>query len=361
MARAEPPLDAGRADAGAEAGPAGSSTGDQIEATIRRLLAPGKGLLAADESPSTIERRFARVDIVSTEETRRAYRELLFTAPGIGQQISGVILFDETIRQRSSDGVPFARLLEDRSAVPGIKVDAGAKPLAFAPGESVTEGLDGLRARLAEYRSLGARFTKWRAVLVISPGTPSDDCISVNAHALARFAALSQEAGLVPIVEPEVLADGDHTLEQCYEATVRSQRAVFAELAAQRVNFSHILLKPNMIVAGLDHPQRPSVEQVAAATVECLRTTVPPAVPGIVFLSGGQSPAEATAHLTAMNATGPHPWVLSFSYSRALQDPVLTAWRGEAANVEVAQATFAGWARRNGFAQLGRLADEVLP
>ena len=225
------------------------------------------GILAADESIGTIGRRFDRAGVRSTEVSRRAYRELLFTAPGIGEQISGVILFDETIRQRSSDGLPFPRLLEERGAVVGIKVDTGAKPLAFAPGEKVTEGLDGLRERLAEYRELGARFTKWRAVLTIGPGLPSDYCLSVNAGALARFAALSQEAGLVPIVEPEVLADGDHTLEQAYEATLRTQRAVFAELAAQRVSLEHMLLKPNMVMAGLQHPRHASVEEVAAATV----------------------------------------------------------------------------------------------
>lgn len=323
----------------------------EIEATLGRLLAPGKGLLAADESLGTIERRFEKVGVRSTEESRRAYRELLFTAPGIGEQISGVILFDETIRQRSSNGTPFPRLLEERGAVSGIKVDQGAKPLAFAPGESVTEGLDGLRERLAEYRELGARFTKWRSVLTIGPGRPSEYCLSVNAHALARFAALSQEAGLVPIVEPEVLADGDHSLEQSYEATLRTQRAVFAELATQRVSLEHMLLKPNMVGSGLRHPRHASVAEVAAATVACLRSTVPPAVPGIAFLSGGQTPADATAHLAAMNAAGPHPWVLTFSFSRAIQDPVLETWRGDEVNVAAAQAAFAERARLNGLAR----------
>jgi len=331
----------------------------ELETTIRRLLGPGRGLLAADESLGTIERRFQRVGVRSTEESRRAYRELLFTAPGIGEQISGVILFDETIRQRSSDGVPFPRLLEERGAVPGIKVDMGATRLAFAPGESVTEGLDGLRERLVEYRELGARFTKWRAVLTIAPGLPSDYCIAVNAGALARFAALSQEAGLVPVVEPEVLADGEHTPEQSYDATLRTQRAVFAELAAQHVSLEHMLLKPNMVLAGLQHPRHASVEEVATATVRCLRTTVPPAVPGIVFLSGGQTPTEATAHLAAMNAAGPHPWVLSFSYSRAIQDPVLETWRGDHTNVAAAQAAFAERSRENGLARHGRLGADV--
>ena len=326
----------------------------ELETTIRRLLASGKGLLAADESLPTIEHRFERAGVRSTVESRRAYRELLFTAPGIGEQISGVILFDETIRQRSSDGVPFPRLLEERGAVPGIKVDTGAKPLTFAPSESVTEGLDGLRERLVEYRDLGARFTKWRAVLTVGPGLPSGYAISANAHALARFAALSQEAGLVPIVEPEVLAEGDHSFEQAYVASLRTQRAVFAELASQRVSLEHMLLKPNMVLAGLQHPRRASVEEVATATVRCLRTTVPPVVPGIVFLSGGQTPAEATAHLAAMNGAGPHPWILSFSFSRAIQDPVLQTWRGNVANAAAAQAAFAERARENGLASFGQ-------
>ena len=326
-----------------------------LEATLDRLLVPGKGLLAADESTATIGRRFERIGIRSDESSRRAYRELLFTAPGIGEHISGVILFDETIRQRAADGRSFPQLLEARGAVPGIKVDGGAKALAFAPDESVTEGLDGLRERLAEYRELGARFTKWRAVLGIGPGRPSVYCLDVNAHALARFAALSQEAGLVPIVEPEVLADGDHTLQQSREATLRAQRTVFAELAAQRVSLEHLLLKPNMVMAGLQRPGQDRVADVATATVETLRSTVPPAVPGIVFLSGGQTPDEATARLAAMNAAGPHPWMLTFSFSRAIQDPVLEAWRGDAANAAAAQAAFAERARRNGLAQQGVL------
>lgn len=354
MARAEVQPTRSDSDVAAPGGRLPSSVREGLEATIRRLLAPGRGILAADESLGTIERRFEKVGVRSTEASRRAYRELLFTAPGIGEQVSGVILFDETIRQRSSDGIPFPRLLEERGAVPGIKVDLGAKPLAFAPGESATEGLDALRERLAEYDELGARFTKWRAVLAIGPGLPSDYCLSVNAHALARFAALSQEAGLVPIVEPEVLADGEHSLEESYEATLRAQRAVFAELAAQGVSLEHLLLKPNMVGSGLRHPRHASVEEVATATVRCLRTTMPPAVPGVVFLSGGQTPAEATAHLAAMNAAGPHPWVLSFSFSRAIQDPVLETWRGDHTNVAAAQAAFAERARENGLAQLGR-------
>ena len=330
-----------------------------LAATVARLLAPGMGLLAADESLGTIARRFERVGLESTEQMRRDYRELLFTAPGIGEQISGVILFDETIRQQAADGTPFTELLEKRGAVPGIKVDLGARPLAAAPGESVTEGLDGLRDRLAEYRSLGARFTKWRAVLTIAPGTPSEYAIAVNAHALARFAALSQEAGLVPIVEPEVLMDGDHPIEQSAEATLAALRATITELAAQHVVLEHLLLKPNMVVAGRDSAVQPSVEETAAATLRCLRAAVPPAVPGIVFLSGGQSPELATARLNAMNTAGPQAWVLSFSYSRAIQDPVLEAWRGRAANVPAAQDAFARRARLNGLARMGQYQPEA--
>ncbi|MGI8829452.1 MAG: class I fructose-bisphosphate aldolase [Candidatus Limnocylindria bacterium] len=330
-----------------------------METTIARLLAPGMGLLAADESLGTIARRFEQVGLESTEGTRRAYRELLFSAPGIGEQISGVILFDETIRQQAADGTPFPQLLEERGAVPGIKVDGGARPLTSAPGESVTEGLDGLRDRLAEYRSLGARFTKWRAVLTIGQGTPSEYAIAVNAHALARFAALSQEAGLVPIVEPEVLMDGDHPIEASAAATLAALRATFAELAAQRVVLEQLLLKPNMVLAGRDSAVQPSVQGAATATLRCLRAAVPPAVPGIVFLSGGQDPELATARLNAMNAVGPQPWVLTFSYSRAIQDPVLAAWRGDRANVQAAHDAFGRRARLNGLAAKGRYQPEA--
>ncbi len=328
---------------------------DELQQTVSQLLRPGMGLLAADESLGTIERRFTAMAVESTPETRRAYRELLFTAPGIGEQISGVILFDETIRDRTSEGTPFPELLHRRGAVPGIKVDLGAKPLALAPDESVTEGLDGLRERLQEYKALGARFTKWRAVLKIGPGIPSDYCIAVNAHALARFAALSQEAGLVPIVEPEVLMDGDHPIERTYEVTLAAQRALFAELDGQRVVLEHMLLKPNMVLAGRDSVEKTSVADAVSASLRCLRNAVPPAVPGIVFLSGGQSPVDATVRLNAMNVVGPHPWVLSFSFARALQDPVLAAWRGDPSNISAAQLAFGQRARLNGLAQLGRL------
>lgn len=331
-----------------------------LEDTVSRLLRPVKGLLAADESGGTIERRFAAVGLESTLETRHAYRELLFMAPGIGEAISGVILHDETIRDHGADGATFPETIISRGAVPGVKVDFGAKPLALAPGESVTEGLDGLRERLDEYKALGARFTKWRAVLTIGPGIPSDDCLSANAHALARFAALSQESGLVPIVEPEVLMDGDHSLERAYKATRAAQRAVVAELNAQHVALEHVLLKPNMVLPGRDSPERPSLAEVASATVRCLRETIPPAVPGIVFLSGGQTPEEATAHLDAMNRMGPHPWFLSFSFARALQDPVLTTWRGDPAKVGAAQLAFEQRARLNGLAQLGKYVSPTV-
>ena len=332
----------------------GMDFSDELEQTVSQLLRPGTGLLAADESLGTIERRFTAVGVQSTPETRRAYRELLFTAPGIGEQISGVILYDETLRDSTSEGTPFPELLHRRGAVPGIKVDLGAKPLAFAPDESVSEGLDGLRERLQEYKALGARFTKWRAVLKIGPGIPSDYCLAVNTHALARFAALSQEAGLVPIVEPEVLMDGDHPLERTYEVTLAAQRSLFGDLEGQRVALEHILLKPNMVLAGRDSIEKASVADAASATMRCLRNAVPPAVPGVVFLSGGQSPEDATAHLDAMNRVGPHPWVLSFSFARALQDPALAMWRGDPSNVTSAQDAFGRRARLNGLAQLGR-------
>lgn len=333
----------------------------EMRMTIERLLVPGQGLLAADESMRTIGSRFDRIGVASTEGSRRAYRELLFTAPGIGEAISGVILFDETIRQSTADGMPFPQLLQGRGALPGIKVDAGAVPLPLTRDERITEGLDRLRQRLAEYRSLGARFTKWRAVLTISPGAPSAYAIAANAEASARYAALSQEASLVPIVEPEVLMSGHHSLGEAYEATQRTLRGVFAALTAAGVELEAMLLKPNMVMAGLESASQASVEEVAEATLRCLRNTVPPAVPGVVFLSGGQTPDRATAHLDAMNRTGPHPWVVSFSYSRAIQDPVLERWRGESRNVAGAQAAFAERVRLNGLASQGRAADRPQP
>jgi fructose-bisphosphate aldolase class I len=332
---------------------------NDLEATARELVAPGKGILAADESTSTIKKRFDSIDLESTEETRRAYRELLFTAPGLGEHISGVILYDETIRQSASDGTPFPELLSRQGVIPGIKVDIGAKPLANTPGETITEGLDGLRERLAEYRELGARFTKWRAVISIGDGIPSQYAIWTNAHALGRFAALSQEAGLVPIVEPEVLMDGDHTIERSYEVSSKTLNAVFTELHDQRILLEGMLLKPNMVLSGYDAPERAGVDEVAESTLRCFYRHLPAAVPGIVFLSGGQSDEDATAHLNAMNARGPHPWELSFSYGRALQAPALKAWRGEEANVEAAKEAFAHRARLNGAARYGRYSEEM--
>ena len=330
-----------------------------LEATARALVAPNKGILAADESFGTIEKRFKAIDVESTEENRRAYRDMLFTTEGASDYISGVILFDETIRQSSADGTAFPELLEREGIIPGIKVDKGAKPLAFAPDEKITEGLDGLRERLEEYRELGARFTKWRAVITIGDGIPSGYCIRANAHALGRYAALSQEVGLVPIVEPEVLMDGDHSLERSYDVTSATLQAVFDELFIQRVSLEGMLLKPNMVISGKDASDRAGVQEVAEATVRCLRECVPAAVPGIVFLSGGQSESEATAHLNAMNAMGEHPWQLSFSYGRALQDAALKAWRGDPDNVEAGRQAFLHRAKLNGAARTGRYSPEM--
>jgi fructose-bisphosphate aldolase class I len=331
----------------------------ELEQTARALVAEGKGILAADESNSTIGKRFDSIGIESTEENRRAYRDLLLTTPGIEEFISGVILYDETIRQSSADGTPFPKLLESRGIIPGIKVDTGAKPLALAEGETVTEGLDGLRERLREYRELGARFAKWRATYSIGKDIPSEYCIWVNAHALARYAALCQEAGLVPIVEPEVLMDGDHTIEGSFEVTSRVQHAVFIELRDQRVEPEGILLKPNMLLSGYDSSQKAGHEEVAEWTVRCLRRHVPAAVPGVVFLSGGQSDEDATANLNAMNALAPHAWELSFSYGRALQAPALKAWRGDETKVEEAQKAFYRRAKFNSAARSGSYAPEM--
>ena len=331
-----------------------------LESTARAIVAPGKGILAADESSPTIEKRFKAINVESTEDNRRAYRELLFKTSGIHEFISGVILFDETIRQKSADGTPLVEVLSRQGVIPGIKVDKGAKPLAGAPSEKVTEGLDGLRDRLNEYRDLGARFTKWRAVIAIGDAIPSRYCILANAEALARFAALSQEAGLVPIVEPEVLMDGDHTIERCCAATEATLHQVFHALFEHQVAPERMLLKPNMVLSGKDCPRQASVEEVAEATVKCLRRTVPAAVPGIVFLSGGQTNEKATAHLNAMNAIAEaHPWQLSFSYGRALQEPPLNAWRGDAANLQKAQGAFYHRAKLNGAARYGRYSDAM--
>jgi fructose-bisphosphate aldolase class I len=332
---------------------------ETLEATARALVAPGKGILAADESTGTIEKRLKSIEVESTEDNRRAYREMLFTTAGIGDHISGVILYDETIRQSTKDGVPFTKVLVDAGVIPGIKVDTGAKPLAGAEGEKVTEGLDGLRERLTEYRELGAKFTKWRAVIDIGENRPSAYCIHVNAHALARYAALSQEAGLVPIVEPEVLMDGPHPIDRCYEVTEATLEAVFNELFSQRVVYERMLLKPNMVISGNECSDQAGPEQVAKATIRCFRSVVPAAVPGIVFLSGGQSDEQATANLNAINAGGPHPWQLSFSYGRALQAPSLKAWRGDEANVQAGQDALAHRARLNGAARDGSYTPDM--
>ena len=331
----------------------------QLEETAAAIVADGKGILAADESDGTIKKRFDSIGIESTEENRRAYRDLLFTTEGVEDYISGVILFDETIRQSSADGTPFPKLLESKGVIPGIKVDKGAKPLTLAEGETVTEGLDGLRARLDEYRELGARFTKWRGVISIGKTIPSEYCLWTNAHALARFAALSQEAGLVPIVEPEVLMDGDHSIERSFEVTSRTLHAVFTELRDQRVHPEGMLLKPNMVLSGYEHSDGASHEQVAEETIRCFKRHVPAAVPGIVFLSGGQSDEDATANLNAMNAIGPHPWQLSFSYGRALQAPALKAWGGKTENVEAGQRAYYHRAKMNSAARTGMYAPEM--
>src|SRR2546421_7667573 len=331
----------------------------ELHETAAALVAEGKGILAADESDGTIKKRFDTIGVESTEESRRAYRNMLFTTPGAEEYISGVILFDETIRQRADDGTPFPELLASKGVIPGIKVDQGAKPLAHADGETVTEGLDGLRQRLEEYRGLGARFAKWRATYSISETLPSEYCIWTNAHALARYAALCQEAGIVPIVEPEVLQDGTHTIEESAKATGRVLQAVYQELHDQRVEFRGTLLKPNMVLSGYDASDRASADEVAEATLECLYKHVPAAVPGIVFLSGGQSDEDATAHLNAMNARGPHPWQLSFSYGRALQAPALKAWVGKEEAAEAAQRAYYHRAKMNSAARTGMYAPEM--
>jgi fructose-bisphosphate aldolase class I len=331
----------------------------QLQSTAQALVAVGKGILAADESTGTIKKRLDSIGVESTEETRRAYRELLFTTEGAEEFISGVILYDETIRQSASDGTPFPKLLESKGVIPGIKVDTGAKPLALTDGETITEGLDGLRDRLEEYRELGARFAKWRATYSIAHDKPSEYCVWTNAHALARYAALCQEAGLVPIVEPEVLQDGTHTIAESRKATGRVLQAVYTELHDQRLDFRGTLLKPNMVLSGYDASDRASADEVADVTLECFYKHVPAAVPGIVFLSGGQSDEDATAHLNAMNARGPHPWQLSFSYGRALQAPALKAWGGKEESVEAAQRAYYHRAKMNSAARTGMYAPEM--
>lgn len=335
-----------------------------LKSVAQAIVANHKGILAADESNPTLENRFEGIGLESTEENRRRYREILFTTKGIERAIGGVILFDETLRQSTRDKTPFATLLADRGIVPGIKVDQGSKALAHFPGERITEGLDGLRDRLVEYRALGARFAKWRAVIEIDANDlPSRFAVHANAHALARYAALCQEADLVPIVEPEVLMDGSHDLDRCETVTSMVLEEVFAELDAHRVLLEGMLLKPNMVVPGRNCPDRWSIARVAEATLRCLTRFVPAAVPGIVFLSGGQEAIEATEHLDAMNRLGPHPWAVSFSYGRALQAPVLAAWMGSEDRVEEAQRTFLQRCLANGLACEGmyeRTSDHAI-
>ncbi|WP_299623883.1 class I fructose-bisphosphate aldolase [Pelagibius sp.] len=324
--------------------------------TAEALVADGKGILAADESSPTIKKRFDSIKIASTEENRRDYRDMLFTTADVGTYISGVILYDETIRQKAADGTPLVDKLNAAGMIPGIKVDVGAKPLAGHPEETVTEGLDGLRARLEDYAKLGARFTKWRGVYRIGESIPSPACITANAHALARYAALAQEAGLVPIVEPEVLMNGDHSIDDCEEVTEEVLRSVYAELSIQDVWLEGTLLKPNMVVSGDTCPEQAGVAEVAERTVRCLKRSVPAAVPGIVFLSGGQSDEQATEHLDAMNKLGDLPWKLSFSYGRALQAAPLKAWSGKAENLAAGQAALLERAKANSAAATGTYA-----
>ena len=330
-----------------------------LESVAQAMVAKGKGILAADESMGTIKRRFDSIKIESNENNRRAYREMLFATHSVEEAISGVILFDETIRTAASDGTPFPQLLAKKGIIPGIKVDKGPVDIPGFPGEVVTEGLDGLRVRLKEYKELGAKFAKWRAVITIGDGIPTYTCLQANAHALARYAALCQEAEIVPIVEPEVLLDGNHTIERSQEVTEKTLKVTFSELFLQRVHLEGMILKPSMVVSGKDNPRQAGVEEVAQRTIQCLKCTVPAAVPGIAFLSGGQSAVSATEHLNAMNKLGPYPWQVSFSYARALQDPALKAWKGEAGNVTTAQRIFYHRAKMNSAARSGSYTPQM--
>lgn len=333
---------------------------DELKSVAQAIVAKQKGVLAADESSPTIKKRFDSISVESTEENRRRYREILLTTAGLEQHVGGVILFDETLRQSTREGLPFAQVLSARGIAPGIKVDKGTKPLPFYPGEKITEGLDGLADRLAEYKQLGARFAKWRAVIEIDENAiPSTFGIRANAQVLARYAALCQSLDLVPIVEPEVLMDGAHGIERCEVVTSAVLETVFAELDAHRVAFEGMLLKPNMIIPGKKCPQQASAQEVAEATIRCMKRYVPAAVPGIVFLSGGQSAEEATDNLNAMNAMGAHPWQVSFSYGRALQAPVLAAWKGIEANATAAQKALQKRCRLNGLARDGAYARSM--
>ena len=331
----------------------------ELESVAQAMVAKGKGILAADESMGTIKRRFDSIKIESNDNNRRAYREMLFTTKGVEEAISGVILFDETIRTTASDGTPFPQLLAKKGILPGIKVDKGPVDIPGFPGEVVTEGLDGLRGRLKEYKELGAKFAKWRAVITIGDGIPTDTCLQLNAHALARYAALCQEAVIVPIVEPEVLLDGNHTIERCQDVSEETLRITFWHLMEQRVHLEGMILKPSMVVSGKDNPRQAGVEEVAERTLRCLKRTVPSAVPGIAFLSGGQSAVSATEHLNAMNKMAPLPWQVSFSYARALQDPALKAWQGEPSNVPAAQKIFYHRAKMNSAARSGSYSKQM--
>ncbi len=331
----------------------------ELQKTAKELVAPGKGILAADESTGTIEKRLKSIAVENTEEHRRDYRDMLFTTPGVGEFISGVILYDETIKQKGRDGTPFPKLLAKNGIIPGIKVDTGGVALPGSPEEKRTQGLDGLRERLAGYKALGARFAKWRGVITIGEKIPTHHCLVDNAHALAVYAALCQEQGIVPIVEPEVLMDWSNSIERCYEVTEATLVEVFRALRAHGVLFEGMLLKPNMVIAGKLAKTQASVDQVASETLRCFYNTVPAAVPGIVFLSGGQTAAQATAHLSAMNAKGPHPWQLSFSYGRALQDEALKAWKGDPKNVAAGQKAFFNRAKMNGAARSGKYSEKM--
>jgi len=332
---------------------------EALESVAQALVAKGKGILAADESMGTIKRRFDSIKIESNDNNRRAYREMLFATKGIEEAISGVILFDETIRTAASDGTPFPKLLAKKGIIPGIKVDKGPVDIPGFPGEVVTEGLDGLRGRLKEYKELGAKFAKWRAVITIGDGIPTYTCLQANAHALARYAALCQEAEIVPIVEPEVLLDGNHTIEKSQEVTEQTLKITFTELFLQRIHLEGMILKPSMVVSGKDNARQAGVDEVAERTIQCLERTVPAAVPGIAFLSGGQSAVSATEHLNAMNKLGPLPWQVSFSYARALQDPALKAWKGEPGNVPAAQRIFYHRAKMNSAARTGTYTAQM--
>ncbi|MFQ5988909.1 MAG: class I fructose-bisphosphate aldolase [Candidatus Methylomirabilales bacterium] len=331
----------------------------ELQGTAKAMVAQGKGILAMDESNPTCGRRFKKLGIENTVENRRAWRDLLLTTPKLSDYISGAILYDETIRQSTADGTPFPQYMAEHGIIPGIKVDTGAKDLAGFPGEKVTEGLDGLRERLVEYKGMGARFAKWRAVITIGKGIPTKACIYANAHALARYAALCQEAGIVPIVEPEVLIDGDHTIDRCYDVTSETLSAVFAELKEQQVRMEGMVLKPSMVISGLDCPQQASVEQVAEKTVDCLLKNIPKNVGGIAFLSGGQSNERATVHLNAMNARKDLPWRLTFSYARALQQAAMETWLGKSGNAAAAQKLLHHRAKLNGTASLGNYTEEM--